>query len=594
MRDPRNWVRPGRGGGRRRRRRHGARRAARAQPPPPPASRSRPNVLDLAERTVRDLADEARRLLPVDASRTAIATAIGCGDPMRCGRVGASDSMPRSQSPTRPSLRDLADEDLMQLVQRAEAVGVRGRLRPPRRRRLLARLPHVRGAHARRGRRAGGVPVDLAQRRPLRPPPRQRAHLDPRDHAPPRDRRAAPRRRAGAPSRERRGDRGALRGEERTDVEVARREEAREVRGALEALPADQRRAIELAYFGGFTQSEIAEMLERPDRHRQGPHAARPGEDARPARRRRGRGDAHERALPARRHRRRLPARRAAEAERRAASRRTSATARAAARTSRRCGRSSTRCPPPPRRSTPPPELRGRHHGDRARGGRAAAGRRPGGRPPAPQPRAPPLRERLAPRRPRSRARWRSCSRVAAGFGLRAAVDERRRRRRPSCRRARCRRRSRSRTRRARVRRAPTASRRCASRACRRRRAARSTRSGCCGRGATAPSPTDALFGVDHQGSGRVALPSRQRRRGGARDGRARRRQPGADDAARSSARRCDVPAGAERRGAGVLSWRESVRLLPSAPRCPRATAIRRARRASRAPPAGGRSARTA
>ena len=51
---------------------------------------------------------------------------------------------------------------------------------------------------------------------------------------------------------------------ERTDVEVARREEARSVRGALEALPAEQRRALELAYFGGFTQSQIAELLDEP------------------------------------------------------------------------------------------------------------------------------------------------------------------------------------------------------------------------------------------------------------------------------------------------------------------------------------------
>lgn len=52
--------------------------------------------------------------------------------------------------------------------------------------------------------------------------------------------------------------------EERTDLEVARREEALEVRGALDGLPAEQRRAIELAYYGGFTQSEIAEMLSVP------------------------------------------------------------------------------------------------------------------------------------------------------------------------------------------------------------------------------------------------------------------------------------------------------------------------------------------
>lgn len=51
---------------------------------------------------------------------------------------------------------------------------------------------------------------------------------------------------------------------DRTDVEVARREEASHVRGTLEDLPAAQRYVIELAYFGGFTQTEIAEMLAVP------------------------------------------------------------------------------------------------------------------------------------------------------------------------------------------------------------------------------------------------------------------------------------------------------------------------------------------
>jgi RNA polymerase sigma-70 factor (ECF subfamily) len=51
---------------------------------------------------------------------------------------------------------------------------------------------------------------------------------------------------------------------ERTDVEVGRREEARAVRSALGGLPVDQRRVIELAYFGGFTHSQIAEMLGLP------------------------------------------------------------------------------------------------------------------------------------------------------------------------------------------------------------------------------------------------------------------------------------------------------------------------------------------
>ena len=44
----------------------------------------------------------------------------------------------------------------------------------------------------------------------------------------------------------------------------ARREEARSVRSALDTLPEDQRRAIELAYFGGFSHSQIAELLGEP------------------------------------------------------------------------------------------------------------------------------------------------------------------------------------------------------------------------------------------------------------------------------------------------------------------------------------------
>ncbi len=51
---------------------------------------------------------------------------------------------------------------------------------------------------------------------------------------------------------------------ERTDVEVGRRDEAREIRAALGGLPPDQARVIELAYYGGFTHSEIASMLDTP------------------------------------------------------------------------------------------------------------------------------------------------------------------------------------------------------------------------------------------------------------------------------------------------------------------------------------------
>jgi RNA polymerase sigma-70 factor (ECF subfamily) len=51
---------------------------------------------------------------------------------------------------------------------------------------------------------------------------------------------------------------------ERTDSEVERRDDARRVRAVLDELPREQRKVIELAYFGGFTHSEIAEMLRLP------------------------------------------------------------------------------------------------------------------------------------------------------------------------------------------------------------------------------------------------------------------------------------------------------------------------------------------
>lgn len=55
-----------------------------------------------------------------------------------------------------------------------------------------------------------------------------------------------------------------LEARELTEVEAARREEARAVRAAMDELPAEQCQVIELAYFGGFTHSEIAEALEMP------------------------------------------------------------------------------------------------------------------------------------------------------------------------------------------------------------------------------------------------------------------------------------------------------------------------------------------
>jgi RNA polymerase sigma-70 factor (ECF subfamily) len=51
---------------------------------------------------------------------------------------------------------------------------------------------------------------------------------------------------------------------EHTEREALAREETREVRGALATLPEPQRRVLELAYYGGFTQTEIASMIDAP------------------------------------------------------------------------------------------------------------------------------------------------------------------------------------------------------------------------------------------------------------------------------------------------------------------------------------------
>ena len=49
-----------------------------------------------------------------------------------------------------------------------------------------------------------------------------------------------------------------------TDREVIDREQAESVREALVSLPPDQARAVVMAYFGGMTQSEIAEEADIP------------------------------------------------------------------------------------------------------------------------------------------------------------------------------------------------------------------------------------------------------------------------------------------------------------------------------------------
>jgi RNA polymerase sigma-70 factor (ECF subfamily) len=52
--------------------------------------------------------------------------------------------------------------------------------------------------------------------------------------------------------------------EQLTEDEAMRRETATEIRGALGELPGEQSKVIELAYFGGFSQSEISRMLGVP------------------------------------------------------------------------------------------------------------------------------------------------------------------------------------------------------------------------------------------------------------------------------------------------------------------------------------------
>jgi RNA polymerase sigma-70 factor, ECF subfamily len=51
---------------------------------------------------------------------------------------------------------------------------------------------------------------------------------------------------------------------ERTEAEAIRRETADSLRQALGLLPPEQSQVIELAYFGGFSHSEIADMLGAP------------------------------------------------------------------------------------------------------------------------------------------------------------------------------------------------------------------------------------------------------------------------------------------------------------------------------------------
>jgi RNA polymerase sigma factor (sigma-70 family) len=66
-------------------------------------------------------------------------------------------------------------------------------------------------------------------------------------------------RRRGAPLED-----APVRAGDATDEEAWVREQRRDVQSALAQLPSDQREALELAYYGGLTQSELAERLGVP------------------------------------------------------------------------------------------------------------------------------------------------------------------------------------------------------------------------------------------------------------------------------------------------------------------------------------------
>jgi RNA polymerase sigma-70 factor (ECF subfamily) len=161
-------------------------------------------------------------------------------------------------------LRSLADEDLMQLVQRGQAAAFE-----------LVYDRHSQAAFSLAYRMAGsrGIAEDIVQEAFLniwRSGARyERARGSVRTwvlgivH----HRAVDVLRRSFVHERRRASDEGleeTLETGERTDVEAARHEEAATVRAALSHLPAEQVQVIELAYFGGFTHTEIAEMLQTP------------------------------------------------------------------------------------------------------------------------------------------------------------------------------------------------------------------------------------------------------------------------------------------------------------------------------------------
>ena len=162
------------------------------------------------------------------------------------------------------TLRELADEDLMQLVQRGEARAFEI---------LYDRHASVAFSLAYRmcGTRAAAEDVVqeafLAMWRSGARYDRTRGSVRTWALGIVHNRAIDALRRSTVHDRRRAGDEGIeerFEAEERTEVEVARRDEARSVREVIDELPEAQGRVIQLAYYGGFPHTEIAEMLETP------------------------------------------------------------------------------------------------------------------------------------------------------------------------------------------------------------------------------------------------------------------------------------------------------------------------------------------
>ncbi len=163
----------------------------------------------------------------------------------------------------------VSPDDLLARVRTGDQPCLLRTLRRPVRPRARTRDPAPQGPGAVRGGHAGGLPGGLAAGHPVRPLPRDRRQLG-AHHA---HRRAVDRirRRRRRTNRDTRiGIRDLEAGFDQVSESVEIRIEHERVSRALGKLTEFQRQAVQLAYYGGYSHSEIAERL-GPDRHRQDP-----------------------------------------------------------------------------------------------------------------------------------------------------------------------------------------------------------------------------------------------------------------------------------------------------------------------------------